>query len=137
MLLVPHLKEHRSQVILYHLLCKSSEKEKEMTVLLKQANNIKCSLLLNQTSLIIRLLCTEEGNNKYTQCLVSSSLSSTVKSRQKTSHHSYIYLTLDQITTWLGFETGINLLVWFGLLSKTTINYVLLVRDWLCSLSSF
>ena len=66
----------------------------------KNPNNNKCSLFLNQISLIIRLLYVEEGSSKYTQCLVSSSPSSTAKARQNTNHHVYIYLTIDQITTW-------------------------------------
>lgn len=66
---------------------------------IKNTNNIESSLFLNQVFLILRLLYTEGGKNKYIQSLVSSTLPSKAKVRQKSSHHIYIYQTFEQITS--------------------------------------
>lgn len=91
----------------------------------KNTNNIECSLFLNQISPILRLLYIEGDKNKYTQCLVSSTLPSTGKVRQKTNHHICIYLThyqhnsmVSKLSVWKWIPTTIR-----GRVTKTVLIY--------------
>lgn len=92
---------------------------------IKNRNNIESSLFLNKVSLILRLLYIEGEKNKYTQCLISSTLPSTAKVRQKSNHHIYIYQTFEQnnyrvskLSVWKLIPTALR-----GRVTKTVLIY--------------